>query len=701
MMSSSVGGWGISVGGIATAMGILGLTVADHRTTSRLSVADYPKQNMTDSKVQLSDMEQLKKNSVLSKLETVAPDYTVTQLECSEKLGVHPSECNKDGVLIEPVKDSRGIQKRSVTEAQQECIDRLGVEPDACNEQGVYIDRNRVVMKEITRLLDYAEPETWTRDDMLSITILLLSYDQNLRINENDLDQLTNVQVLEAKYNSLTQFPQGLKRLYILEKLDLKDNLLSSIDPDIGSLSRLRRLSLSFNQIRELPVEMRALVDLRNFYISNNLLTTFPPEIANMTGLERLDLTLNRIHSFPSEIKGFPKLKYLGLADNQLTEFPDAIVNSPNLQTVIVQDNPMTLSKETFNGLLALQNPPTLYFKDREPREYRLRPNYEPTVLLDGHQVPLSEVVYPFFGYTLYGGVQFIDLSAITRQDLLNISRVNLTMNQTLFMDTYLQSVQDRPKELPTTLIDIDNDVVESNNNGGNQGIIAGVLTPLILVMVAIGTTAGTLVFLKRRYPEKMKIGNLAEKIKIGNLDVINKFNTCASKVKHYLPSGRHSNQRDLNRVASRYRQEDVVLKEIVVEPNHDLEAIIEQVHSGGLEGEDLIRLKDKETGLSPLHQLALQNPSILEKWVDEDRIHIERDLGNETPQHMDNSGNSVLHILASTTPEIIERWFNKGLVSTSTLSCIKNNNKFSVLDCMKSISPEMSISFQNTSASD
>lgn len=74
--------------------------------------------------------------------------------------------------------------------------------------------------------------------------------------------------------------PSEIDNLTEITVLDLNDNNLSSLPPEIGNLSRLTLLSLKGNSLTSLPPEIGNLSSLISLSLSANNLTTLPPEIA-------------------------------------------------------------------------------------------------------------------------------------------------------------------------------------------------------------------------------------------------------------------------------------------------------------------------------------------------------------------------------------------------------------------------------------
>ncbi|WP_312074957.1 COR domain-containing protein [Chryseobacterium sp.] len=142
---------------------------------------------------------------------------------------------------------------------------------------------------------------------------------------------------LSIKGNKLEKFPTSLSDAYTLEKLDLSENKISSIDDDaFDNLENLIELDLSFNDLSYLPTSIGNLKKLKRLILSGNKIKSLPKEFENLTSLEFLDFDGNPIGRVPLEIssQGVSGIinYYLSLGDNaQLFEAKLLIVGQGNV----------------------------------------------------------------------------------------------------------------------------------------------------------------------------------------------------------------------------------------------------------------------------------------------------------------------------------------------------------------------------------
>ena len=109
-------------------------------------------------------------------------------------------------------------------------------------------------------------------------------------------------------------------------ELDLDEfGLTGAVPAEIGQLTSLDRLDLRENELTSVPAEIGQLTSLTELKLYRNKLTSVPAEIGQLTSLERLYLGGNQLTSVPAEIGQLTSLKVLHLSGNKLTRVPAAI----------------------------------------------------------------------------------------------------------------------------------------------------------------------------------------------------------------------------------------------------------------------------------------------------------------------------------------------------------------------------------------
>ena len=146
---------------------------------------------------------------------------------------------------------------------------------------------------------------------------------------------LLNLKQLSLSFNQLSNFVLPEEGLTNLERLDLRQNQLTSLTLPEG-LSSLEWLDLSSNQLTSLTLP-EGLTNLKTLRLYENQLTSLTlPE--GLTSLEYLTLDYNQLTSLTLP-EGLTSLEWLDLRQNQLTSLtlPEGLTN---LKTLRLSGNP-------------------------------------------------------------------------------------------------------------------------------------------------------------------------------------------------------------------------------------------------------------------------------------------------------------------------------------------------------------------------
>jgi hypothetical protein len=121
---------------------------------------------------------------------------------------------------------------------------------------------------------------------------------------------------------------------------------------EITERGDLQMLDLRYQKLTELPPEIGELKDLRYLLLRKNALTRLPPEIGELKSLEYLDLCLNRLTALPAEIGELRNLWKLDLRGNRLTRLPAEIGELTNLRYLYLGDNKLSKDEKSIRELL-------------------------------------------------------------------------------------------------------------------------------------------------------------------------------------------------------------------------------------------------------------------------------------------------------------------------------------------------------------
>lgn len=116
-----------------------------------------------------------------------------------------------------------------------------------------------------------------------------------------EIYELPNLILLDLGVNRIREVPRGIKKLRKLQVLKLNSNWKNSLNTtalfdEISELQDLEVLELwSCQSIKELPEEIASLKKLKKIDVDNNLLTSLPMSICDMTQLKVLRVSTNKI----------------------------------------------------------------------------------------------------------------------------------------------------------------------------------------------------------------------------------------------------------------------------------------------------------------------------------------------------------------------------------------------------------------------
>jgi len=181
----------------------------------------------------------------------------------------------------------------------------------------------------------------------------------------NGRDELPNATLLwelQLSLNFLRYLPEGLFKLSGLQRLFVRNNLLTQVPNDINRLVALRYLDLSGNFIVDLPIGMFELPCINTLRLHTNLITSLPSQIGNLTTLKILQLDHNRLNSLPDSLCKIVDLWELIAHDNLLTDVPSQLGKLKSLKKLNLQNNflqflPRSVAAMSQEVVVAANNP--------------------------------------------------------------------------------------------------------------------------------------------------------------------------------------------------------------------------------------------------------------------------------------------------------------------------------------------------------
>ncbi|XP_049949718.1 toll-like receptor 2 [Schistocerca serialis cubense] len=158
-----------------------------------------------------------------------------------------------------------------------------------------------------------------------SIEKLVLYNNDNIS-TDLKLGMMPKLKQLTIANSSILDFPEDAHVLMpALERLDLRDNHLTSIPAAIASMRKLEELNMCGARLRRLAGQLPPLPRLRELGLRNTGLCCLHQEqdaFRGVPNLELLDISQNQLTSLGGALRGLSQLQYLDVSRNQLTEYP-------------------------------------------------------------------------------------------------------------------------------------------------------------------------------------------------------------------------------------------------------------------------------------------------------------------------------------------------------------------------------------------
>ena len=191
-----------------------------------------------------------------------------------------------------------------------------------CELKGLYVSKR--VFVHFFRKLRYLPREIGYLPNLKSIDVV----GAELTCLPEEIHHLTNLKKLLLSSNSLDRIPIMVS----LKKINLSDNIISSIPSDINKLERLKFLNLSDNLLQDIPEELYQLTKLIKLNLSSNNLTSISDGVSNLTRLNYLYLNDNHLSGVCDSITRLTNLHQLDLSRNLLSNLPLGLQYIPGLE---------------------------------------------------------------------------------------------------------------------------------------------------------------------------------------------------------------------------------------------------------------------------------------------------------------------------------------------------------------------------------
>ncbi|CAG9864201.1 unnamed protein product [Phyllotreta striolata] len=241
------------------------------------------------------------------------------------------------------------------------------------------------------------------------------------------VNSMTGLQWLKLDRTNISEIPGEMGSLSKLEHLSLTRNLLEKLYGELTELNCLRTLNLRHNNIKSsgIPPELFDSEELSTLDFSHNNLKEVPEGLDKAKSLLVLNLSHNYIESIPNSLFiNLTDLLFLDLSNNNLETLPPQTRRLANLQTFILNNNPMGLFQ--LRQLPSLLNLETLHMRNTQRNLNNFPSNLES--LMNLSDVDLAQNNLPKVPDALYS--------------LVNLKRLNLSENEITELSTAIEMWQ-------------------------------------------------------------------------------------------------------------------------------------------------------------------------------------------------------------------------------------------------------------------
>ncbi|KAK7075215.1 hypothetical protein SK128_020054 [Halocaridina rubra] len=192
------------------------------------------------------------------------------------------------------------------------------------------------------------------------------------------IEEMSSLRWLRVNNTGISAVPDEIGNLQKLEHLSLKSNNIDKLYGAVTHLPCLRTLNVRHNKLKQsgVPSDLFQMEDLTTLDFSHNSLSEIPTGLEEAKSLLVLNLSNNNIEEIPAQVfVNCTDLLYLNVGDNRLETFPPQIRRLVHLQTLILNNNPLThFQFRQLPSLVALQ---TLHMRCTQRSPANLPTNLE------------------------------------------------------------------------------------------------------------------------------------------------------------------------------------------------------------------------------------------------------------------------------------------------------------------------------------
>lgn len=158
-----------------------------------------------------------------------------------------------------------------------------------------------------------------------------------------NMGDLYNLVYFASYNNPFTGLPNDFKKLVNLYHLELSHTKMDSIPACIAYNSKLKTIKFTDTEdTLKLPETLKYLKYLEDFQVENCIMDSFPRQIFRVQSLKFLYLAKTNTHFVSGHFERLPNLEILILENNPITSIPVTIYKAKKLRVISLRNNQLT-----------------------------------------------------------------------------------------------------------------------------------------------------------------------------------------------------------------------------------------------------------------------------------------------------------------------------------------------------------------------
>lgn len=187
------------------------------------------------------------------------------------------------------------------------------------------------------------DPKSYEKLSTLKDLQVLKLSGNNVTDFPKNIGDLYNLVYFASYNNPFTGLPSDFKKLVNLYHLELSHTKMDSIPACIAFNSKLKTIKFTDTEdTLKLPETLKYLKYLEDFQVENCIMDSFPRQIFKIQSLKFLYLAKTNTHFVSGHFERLPNLEILILENNPITSIPVTIYKAKKLRVISLRNNQLT-----------------------------------------------------------------------------------------------------------------------------------------------------------------------------------------------------------------------------------------------------------------------------------------------------------------------------------------------------------------------